>query len=436
MRKPLATVLLTVLLLAGLGAAGWLAGGGTRPVPVGGVSSAEDYPAGVRFVMVALGGFRGVLADLLWLRASQRQEEGDYFEAAQLTGWITRLEPRYPEVWSYHAWNIAYNIGVMFPDPADRWEWLMRGIRLLRDEGIAANPRSSRLYWDIGWMYYDKIGGRWEENPLDFRARLASEMTAVFGDGAAEPVWRGVAEVWRRAEGAGLRRDRIGEVESAYGPFDWRLPEAHTIYWAAGGRPFQDPDMRWCDRLIWTALADMVSGGRLYFDPVRRLYVQGPSLDLARRGVASYRKAGMAETPYTAVVAERFLDEAMITLYAFSDAAGAEKARVELSGLPGADKPAATVDAEVREELVRRLKEMPAARARQLLVSYLAREEIWRGLGDPQLAAGFRQLAVLHKEALARTLSAGAWSQLNADWSAIQEEGRLSAAAALAGKPL
>ena len=63
------------------------------------------------------------------------QDEGRYVELAQLATVLTRMEPHTPEVWSHAAWNLAYNVSVMMPTPADRWRWVEAGIRLLRDCG-------------------------------------------------------------------------------------------------------------------------------------------------------------------------------------------------------------------------------------------------------------------------------------------------------------
>ncbi len=41
----------------------------------------ENTPPLLAFTTVALGGFRGVLTDVLWLRAARLQEEGKYFDA-------------------------------------------------------------------------------------------------------------------------------------------------------------------------------------------------------------------------------------------------------------------------------------------------------------------------------------------------------------------
>ena len=42
-------------------------------------ASIEGLPPMVAFTTVALGGFRGVLADLLWLRTTGLQSQGKYF---------------------------------------------------------------------------------------------------------------------------------------------------------------------------------------------------------------------------------------------------------------------------------------------------------------------------------------------------------------------
>ena len=123
-----------------------------------GASYSADVPPAVTFVTVTLGGFRGMIADLLWLRASRLQEERRYVELVQLSGRITKLEPHMPEVWSFHAWNMAYNISVMMARPEDRWRWVLNGIELLRDEGVPLNPRSAMIHRELGWIFQHKLG--------------------------------------------------------------------------------------------------------------------------------------------------------------------------------------------------------------------------------------------------------------------------------------
>ena len=54
----------------------------------------------------ALGSFRGLIVDVLWYRAYRLKEDGKFYEANKLSQAITQLQPRFPQVWVFHAWNI------------------------------------------------------------------------------------------------------------------------------------------------------------------------------------------------------------------------------------------------------------------------------------------------------------------------------------------
>ena len=110
-----------------------------------GVGLGSNAPPVLAFTTVALGGFRGLIANALWIRANDLQQDGKYFEMVQLADWITKLEPGLAQVWIVQAWNMAFNISVKFPNPYDRWRWVRRGIELLRDEGLRYNPREALI---------------------------------------------------------------------------------------------------------------------------------------------------------------------------------------------------------------------------------------------------------------------------------------------------
>ena len=421
-----------VLIVVSFAVAGWLAG--KSRLPGTGDTAMADYPPGVRFVTVALGGFRGLLADGLWLRAAQKQDEGSFFEVAQLSEWITKLEPRHPEIWSYHAWNMAYNISAMFPNPADRWQWVQRGVRLLRGEGIPANPKSPKLYWELGWLYSDKISGRWDDDPLYSRVRLASDMMALMGDSSGFLAM--VQDEPGRKEALaseGLSFDIMRKVESEYGSLDWRLPEAHALYWGFRGRVYQDPEMPWCDRLVWMSLMEMVGSGTLYFDPSRRLYVRGPQLELARRGIHSRQRTDLLKVPLTGVVWEHFLREAMVILYAFGDEGGAEEARRFLAGLPGVAGVGSTAEAAVRAEVGERVRVVGATYRHNLIVGFLTRGEIWRQLGNAPFAGGFIKLGEVYRDACKQGLELREAAAFEGQWESMMIEARQRAATTIKG---
>src|SRR3982075_407774 len=80
------------------------------------VQPLDNAPPVLAFTTVALGGFRGLISNLLWIRANDLQDDDKFFEAAQLADWITKLEPHFVQVWLVQAWNMAYNISVKFKD--------------------------------------------------------------------------------------------------------------------------------------------------------------------------------------------------------------------------------------------------------------------------------------------------------------------------------
>lgn len=401
MMARLRTIGLVLLALGCLAlAARWGAHGPDRAEA--GTAVGGDAPPGVRFVTVALGGFRGLLADVLWVRAADLQEQGAFFEVAQLANWITRLEPRYPEVWSYHAWNMAYNITAVVPDPGDRWHWVMNGVHLLRDQGIPSNPRDPKLYWELGWLFYDKVGGRWDEATLFYRVNWARAISGLFGSGMLnhEALAQHPAVI-KAFRDAGLDVEQLKAVDDAFGPFDWRLPESHALYWGYRGRVHETGASRWCDRLLWMSMTETVRQGRLAFVPDRKIYLQGARLDLAAKGISHCTHDRIFDDPLTGMAAARFLREAALYLDAFGHRKEAEAAFATLKQAPGIAEKAVTLDELVRNEAAQ--MDMLSAESRVArIVGLLARGEDWKRLKVAEYGDGYERLARLYWEALVK----------------------------------
>lgn len=175
-------------------------------------------------VLAAMGGLRAIAAEVVWFRADCLQEEGRYVELAQLATLLARLEPHTPEVWSYAAWNLAYNISVMMPSPEDRWRWVSAAIVLLRDEGLRLNPTSAELHRELAWLFELKLGIDIDSAAEVYRAR-----------------WREIVEdVARREAWAELGMDRamMDEVAASTGLSDFADPLFSAVYWAFRGVPF------------------------------------------------------------------------------------------------------------------------------------------------------------------------------------------------------
>jgi hypothetical protein len=148
----------------------------------------ENAPPSLAFATVAMGAFRGLVVDILWMRADNLKQEGKFFDAKQLAEWITLLQPRFAAVWDFHAWNMAYNISVAIPNtqPEERWRWVRNGYELLRDRGIKENPNSILLYRSLAWIFQHKIGGVSDDSHRYYKKELALSMRELLGDNSEE----------------------------------------------------------------------------------------------------------------------------------------------------------------------------------------------------------------------------------------------------------
>jgi hypothetical protein len=153
----------------------------------------ENAPPSLAFATVAMGAFRGIVVDILWMRADQLKEKGQFFDAKQLAEWISILQPRFAAVWDVLAWNMAYNISAAIPASQwqERWRWVRNGYELLRDKGIKMNPRRIILYRSLAWTFQHKIGGVTDDCHKHYKRELALSMRGLLGeDPANEYFWR------------------------------------------------------------------------------------------------------------------------------------------------------------------------------------------------------------------------------------------------------
>ena len=249
----------------------------------------QNAPPVLAFTTIALGGFRGIISNFLWIRANDLQQDDKFFEAAQLADWITKLEPTFTQVWLFQGWNMAYNISVKFKDPSDRWRWVENGIELLRDDGLKYNENNILIHRELAWFYQHKMGANMDDANMYYKARWAQEMMPLFGLGGTNfaALLNPVTATDRT--NATLLRDKYKidakfakSVDEKYGPLDWRLPEAHAIYWGRLGLDEADKnpgkiktdDLITLRRIIYQSLLQTLHHGRLAIDP----YTHRPSL--------------------------------------------------------------------------------------------------------------------------------------------------------------
>jgi hypothetical protein len=283
----------------------------------------SNAPPMLAFTTVALGGFRGLIANSLWIRANDLQNEGKYFEMVQLADWITKLEPTFAQVWLMQSWNMAYNISVKFTDYGDRWRWVQRGIELLRDDGLKYCPKEALVYRELAWFFQHKMGQNLDDAHLYYKQAWAAEMNDLLGSGKPnydELLNPQTDDTRKRVK---LLREKykmdpraMKQVDELYGPLEWRLPEAHAIYWATLGlKDSKKKDLVTLRRVIYQSEAMMVMRGRLIsINPIRF----GPDFSKLDQALSAYQKMVDEEPDMKDAIrtAQRnFLKEVIFVLY-------------------------------------------------------------------------------------------------------------------------
>jgi hypothetical protein len=148
------------------------------------IDKPENIPPSLIFAAATTGAFRGLVVDILWMRADKLKEEGQFFDARQLAELITILQPRFASVWEFHAWNMAYNISVAIPatQPDQRWQWVKNGYELIRDEAIDKYKlKNMTLYRELGRIFQHKIGGVSDDAHKYYKLQLALAMEPLLG---------------------------------------------------------------------------------------------------------------------------------------------------------------------------------------------------------------------------------------------------------------
>jgi len=155
----------------------------------------ENAPPSLAFATVAMGAFRGLVVDILWMRADRLKSQGQFFDAKQLAEWITVLQPRFSEVWEFQAWNMAYNISVAIPatQPEERWRWVKNGYELLRDRAIPLNPKSILLYQALSRILMHKIGSVSDDAHKFYKLKFVLAIQPLLGP-ADEQYFKRLAE--------------------------------------------------------------------------------------------------------------------------------------------------------------------------------------------------------------------------------------------------
>ncbi len=435
---------------------------------------ADDVPPSLALVTFAVGPMRGLIADVLWWRAVQMQDRGNFFESIQLAEWITKLQPTFATVWAYHGWNMSSNIVNEVEDPDERWKWVLQGIELLRDEGLRYNPGNEIIRRELAGIFRNRIGrsldshhqhykqqwvrlvipfiqdgNRAELEGLASAARTRRELVARPGvndlvesaqrfgvnlltfegyyqrDGWTDELWQQVSSeagaaamreirLYHSVQGVttklGMDPERMLLIDEHYGPLDWRLWQAQTIYWAAAdglpgyeGVPYGSGAME--NTFIQQAMYSSFREGRLVFLKDDQMLLTNnleimPKVDVFLHEVVhGYEEKGLEPPAGPVALFKSFHETAAVIFYSYQEEHLAHEmyeTYVEEFMSPE-ERQRTTFESFIasRAELMLRERNQDSA---GLVISSLYQAYTWLALGDGWKAQAFERFAeLLHR---------------------------------------
>lgn len=118
------------------------------------VGEVELTGAAVRLLLT---GSRGLVITSLWMAADDKQRRNEWNKLDLLVQSLTRLQPHSSSAWTYHGWNLAFNVSTQLEEGRDQYFYIARGIQLL-EEGSRRLRNNPDLRLMIGDFYQFKLG--------------------------------------------------------------------------------------------------------------------------------------------------------------------------------------------------------------------------------------------------------------------------------------
>lgn len=125
-------------------------------------------------LLFVIGGFRELIAGILWVKADSFFDTGNYDAILPLIRLVTILDPHQIDVYATGMWHIGYN----FTDEEQRSDRRYIPAALaLGKEGYRNNPTTYEMFFETGWMWYHKIDDDYEHAvDLFLQARERADM--------------------------------------------------------------------------------------------------------------------------------------------------------------------------------------------------------------------------------------------------------------------
>ena len=218
-------------------------------------------------------------------------------------------------------------------------------------------------------------------------------------------------------------------VDDKHGPLEWRLPEAHAIYWASLGlRAAADnptkvkaEELIQLRRVVYQSMQLSLQRGRLIADGYAKRFDFGPNLEIVQKVSDVYEQAmidepGMKNNIETAH--RNLLGNAVYFLYEHDRIPEALKwykylgekypSKTLLSNVPDSFPGNTSLEEFAVGRIVEDVSETSRDRVKAAMEGQLARSYKQLILGDKKRSAGLRHLAQMLRQAYMKNIAGGA----------------------------
>jgi hypothetical protein len=137
-----------------------------------------------------LGGLRGPLVMILWTSSEAQKSEKKLEDFDTKVEWIRMLQPEFDTVHIFQIWNKAYNISVQMASNANKYTTILDAIEYAKSVD-RERPNNINILYQIGSVYFDKLGGASEKQYYRKRVREETQARPVEAKvNRADPGWR------------------------------------------------------------------------------------------------------------------------------------------------------------------------------------------------------------------------------------------------------
>ena len=190
-RVGIVIVMVVSIALAGV-ASSWARRLRTGPADLAAGQSSQSSLANMNSFSLALllGGLRGPLVMFLWTNSENLKNEKNLEDFDTYVEWIRLLQPEFDTVHIFQVWNKAYNISVQMAAVGNKYITILDALDYAK-KVEASRPNNVSMIYQIGSIFYDKLGNSQEKDYYRSACREESKPHAAKQKLAKnDPGWR------------------------------------------------------------------------------------------------------------------------------------------------------------------------------------------------------------------------------------------------------